>query len=492
MLNLFLSIAAPLAAGLLLVRLAWRPGAGIHTCVLQFVLGSGLAVGISSCTFFLWLARPFSMGIQFAVAEPVFLFCAVAACLAFKKPRRAVLTNLLPDPFASLPGDVADTDRIPKRVLVGFYVVLACAIAALILVFINKPHGGGDSYGIWNLRARFLFRGHEEWTRGFSSLISWSHPDYPLLIPSSIARVWTYLGFDTPRVPQLIAAFFTLGTATLLFSSLAVFRSANKGLSAVLFLMATTYFVRLSGTQYADIPTGFFILTTIVLLALRDATDGEHPGLLCLAGMAAGFAAWTKNEGMLFVFSILAARFVVLIIRSGYKSCFRESGFFLVGLLPVLGILFYFKLRYAPPSDLFGSHDFELMVRKLSDLHRYVLVAKAFGNEILRWGNGLTAVFVVYAIAGGIKLNRRYLTTVAMDFIMLALMIIGYFFVYVLTPYDLKWHLGSSLERLFLQLWPTFLFVFFLIVSPGEDHSEDLLITPRFLGQASPRTSSFS
>ena len=100
MLNLFLSIAAPLAAGLLLVRLAWRPGAGIHTCVLQFVLGSGLAVGISSCTFFLWLARPFSMGIQFAVAEPVFLFCAVAACLAFKKPRRAVLTNLLPAPVS--------------------------------------------------------------------------------------------------------------------------------------------------------------------------------------------------------------------------------------------------------------------------------------------------------------------------------------------------------------------------------------------------------
>lgn len=378
------------------------------------------------------------------------------------------------------PGDVADSDRVPKGVLVGFYVVLACAVAAMALVFINKPHGGGDSYAIWNLRARFLFRGHEQWTRGFSSLISWSQPDYPLLIPCSIARLWTYLGFETPRVPQLIAAFFSIGTATLLFSSLAVVRSVNKGLSAVLFLMATAYFIRLSGTQYADIPTGFFILSTIVLLALRDATDGEGRGLLCLAGMAAGFAAWTKNEGMLFVFAIFAARLLVLTIKRGYKSCLRESGLFLVGLLPVLGILFYFKLRYAPPSDLFRSYDFQPIVRKLSDLHRYALVAKAFGNEILRWGNGLTAVFAVYAIASGIKLSRRYLTTVAVDFIMLTLMIIGYFFVYLLTPYDLKWHLGSSLERLFLQLWPTFLFVFFLIVRSGKEHSEGLLTPPRF------------
>jgi hypothetical protein len=38
----------------------------------------------------------------------------------------------------------------------------------------------------------------------------------------------------------------------------------------------------------------------------------------------------------------------------------------------------------------------------------------------------------------------------------------GYFFVYVVTPLDLYWHLVTSLNRLFLQLWPGAIFVAFL------------------------------
>ncbi len=42
-------------------------------------------------------------------------------------------------------------------------------------------------------------------------------------------------------------------------------------------------------------------------------------------------------------------------------------------------------------------------------------------------------------------------------------MLIGYFFVYVLTPLDLAYHLATSLNRLFLQLWPGVIFLFFMI-----------------------------
>ena len=38
---------------------------------------------------------------------------------------------------------------------------------------------------------------------------------------------------------------------------------------------------------------------------------------------------------------------------------------------------------------------------------------------------------------------------------------LGYFAIYLMTPLDLGYHLGSSLERLLLQLWPIGLFVFF-------------------------------
>ena len=50
-------------------------------------------------------------------------------------------------------------------------------------------------------------------------------------------------------------------------------------------------------------------------------------------------------------------------------------------------------------------------------------------------------------------------------------MLVGYFFVYVLTPLDLAYHLATSLNRLFLQLWPGVIFLVFMIARTPEDAS---------------------
>jgi hypothetical protein len=47
-------------------------------------------------------------------------------------------------------------------------------------------------------------------------------------------------------------------------------------------------------------------------------------------------------------------------------------------------------------------------------------------------------------------------------------MLAGYFFVYVLTPLNLTYHLMTSLNRLFLQLWPGLLFLFFMAAAPPD------------------------
>jgi hypothetical protein len=52
-------------------------------------------------------------------------------------------------------------------------------------------------------------------------------------------------------------------------------------------------------------------------------------------------------------------------------------------------------------------------------------------------------------------------------------MLIGYFFVYVLTPLDLGYHLTTSLNRLFLQLWPSVIFLCFMIAGSPETSPGD-------------------
>ena len=48
----------------------------------------------------------------------------------------------------------------------------------------------------------------------------------------------------------------------------------------------------------------------------------------------------------------------------------------------------------------------------------------------------------------------------------LVLTLAGYFAIYIITPRDLYWHLRFSLNRLFLQIWPSAIFLFFLFCRP--------------------------
>ena len=45
----------------------------------------------------------------------------------------------------------------------------------------------------------------------------------------------------------------------------------------------------------------------------------------------------------------------------------------------------------------------------------------------------------------------------------------GYYVIYVISPYDLEWHLQSSLDRVFMQLWPTLVLALFVIMRSPEE-----------------------
>jgi cytochrome c oxidase subunit IV len=51
----------------------------------------------------------------------------------------------------------------------------------------------------------------------------------------------------------------------------------------------------------------------------------------------------------------------------------------------------------------------------------------------------------------------------------LAAVFLVYCGVYIVTPSDLAWHLGTSLSRLYAQLWPAFLVLVFLALRTAEE-----------------------
>jgi hypothetical protein len=46
--------------------------------------------------------------------------------------------------------------------------------------------------------------------------------------------------------------------------------------------------------------------------------------------------------------------------------------------------------------------------------------------------------------------------------IVVGLMLLSYYFVYVLTPFDISWHISTSIDRLLVQLWPSLVLTAFL------------------------------
>ena len=229
-----------------------------------------------------------------------------------------------------------------------------------------------------------MFRGGDQWEHAFYTPVApegeliddQGHaPDYPLLITGSVYRGWEIIGNDHVVIPILIAGIFTFGTYLLLYASLALLRNRNQGYLAVLFMLVSTQFMHLGTDQYGDVPLAFFILSTIALFALKDRFPAISLQTIILAGFTASCAAWTKNEGLVFFVLVILVRFIGQIGKHDWSNLAKEFFCFLLGTLPVMGTLIYFKLNFAPRNDLVNIYNLKQSscpsfgLRPLSDCH---------------------------------------------------------------------------------------------------------------------------
>ncbi len=467
-----LAAALCLTWGYLIVASAWPRGRAMTPeLLMKFFLSVGFGLGIFSVVFFVaqWLA------ITRVLIADSFVTAALLGLYLLRR-YRSRRTDSIPFATAGL-----NRPRWLYRVLsASFILSILAALYSTVLRALAHPHGDGwDAFAIWNLHARFLFLGAgAHWRDGFSTLIPWSHPDYPLLVPAAIAHFWSYLGYDDAAVPTIIGLVFTFSTVGLLVASLAVLRGRTSAMLAGIALASTPFFVEQGASQYVDIPLSFFFLASIVLLHidreyLSKPLSRQSPGWLFLAGIALGFAAWTKNEGLLFLFALLLAQVVVAAQKQRQAASDEKRDQpsvplapLLLAIAPALLLIACFKHFVAPPGDLFSNPS--TMMHKLLSPARYGVIFRWYARELLRFGNwwivpGTLALVPLYPLtsSGGFRQGdlepRSSLLTIALT-------LTGYFAIYVITPNELYWHLRFSLNRLFLQLWPATIFLFFLFV----------------------------
>lgn len=404
---------------------------------------AGTSAGIVSLLYFL--------GRVAGVNPWISLIASAVACAALAKWLQPNIDRITLEP--------------PTRWLLAIFgVVTVVSMVTFVSIALKEPHGDWDAWSIWNLHARFLVRGGSQWTALFSKDLAWSHPGYPLLLPALVAQFWGIIG-ETRFVPIAFAFLFTFGGVSILIGALALLRGWDQALVAGTFLMGGAELVAQGITQYADLPVAFYIAGALALLFFDDVKA------TILAGAMAGFAAWTKNEGLLFVIALIAARVIARLRFGGAARLGRELAWMAAGMAPALLVLAFFKLHYAPPEGLLWLHKPGELLTHAIDFGRYVTVTEAFIIGAFKLGGFLISgilLLAVYAWMVRFKVEPGQRTALATVVLSVCLMGLGNFAVYVLLPNDVDWQLNTSLPRLLMQLWPAALLGFFAATSKPE------------------------
>jgi hypothetical protein len=438
-----------LLLGALIMHLVW-PERQVPAILLKACLGIGLGLGLSSMMYFLSLqAVPGGTGM-------IILQLILAAIVLGR-----ILVKRQPTSRRSW--------HFPQLSTIEWALVAAATSTAIFaaMSFINLtrilPLGAYDAWSIWNRAARFIYRDPGNWQATLSPELYWAnHADYPLLVPMNVAWGWRGVGREAEWVPMLQGALFTLASAGVMLTSLSWVRSIGQGSLAALVLMATPFFIQTGSQMMSDVPLMFYIFGTSVLVFVALAR--REMSLFALAGLMAGLAGWTKNEGLLLMVAVPAA-----IVLTQHKEPRRMLIYYFSGLMLPLIVIIYFKML-APPSDLFTGGLSRVMIT-LADLSRYGTILKALGRQAINFGNwpaSLPIGLALYAIIVGRRphcIPAKETSTIA---IIILLQLVGYMAIYLITPYDLAWHLNTSLARLILQIFPTALFLLFSNLNDPE------------------------
>lgn len=451
----YLTLLPPIIIGGLLASWLLLPTRNVNFLLLLST-GIPLGFGVVACLYFFWfeIFNP-------AIPGFIWLELAIIAALVYVNwKHRKYLFEIFAAP-------IRNRNKLDWVFGILFLLIAFIGIAAFINYTTANPHGRYDAWAIWTVRARMFFRSGEYWKSIFVPQVF--HADYPLLVPLTIAHSWILAGTESQRIPPAVAGLFTFSSAGILVGSL--FSMAKKQISwlAGILLLSTPWVIYFGSLQFSDLPLAAYILaaSSSLCLALIDRDNSSR--WLILAGLSAGFAAWTKNEGQMFLLVFLAVAFISIILVFKQSHPFRLIGRMIIGLLlPIMAIL-VFKLTLAPANDLVDPGNLTPVLTKLFSISRYGEVLQALHIYHKGFGGWLIPIPVVFLVLWLVlqpRINSENKAAILTLAFILILQWVGYFMIYVITPHDLQTHVNQSYDRLLMHLYPSFVLFMFLFLRP--------------------------
>ena len=369
--------------------------------------------------------------------------------------------SLAPAPPSTLPAH-----ERPLKLAAG--VACVFSLGAILLTIAQSPMGGWDAWAIWNLKARFLYFGLADgsWSQLFRVEIG-THPDYPLLLPATIARYWLSLGEASQWAPGLIGFACVLLCVMFLIGAGRTRADSSIVYAGVLVFLSSTAVTQQAGIQFADLPLALYFLAAVVML---DAlwTRQVHGSVVIkeaiLLGLLLGLATEIKNEGILISLLVFGVFSVRQLATGQYGYLVRTSTvaviFWCVAHLPHR----LFMFQHPVTNDLVASASAGAFLDMLTP-ERLVRLFEAVLPHLLDF---IAAPLVLFA-AFLLLFRPKHLHNTAWWLLVIPLLLYaGYLAVLFFTPHDLNWHVDTTWQRLMLHGWPALMYSVMVLVGGAD------------------------
>lgn len=269
-----------------------------------FGLGQGASPALSTCERIAWAGAVGTLALAMTEVSMLGLgvrphaapFLVVAALL--------VLAGVLLARGRAKPTPASCRARNGRSSLLGIMAV-AAPICLFTLEAARSPMWYTDHLAIWGLKAKLITSTASLPRRIFADPSTpWSHPEYPLLVPLTLASLASIAGEWHGRALALVYPYWQTMTVLLVYGYLS--RTMSRGIATIggILVGVSAWLYCPANVGTADIPLAFSfaLLSTSVLDSL--ATESVAPTLRL--GIASLYAVATKPEGLLFVLLLSA------------------------------------------------------------------------------------------------------------------------------------------------------------------------------------------
>jgi len=334
-------------------------------------------------------------------------------------------------------------------------VVTVAGLVMIVAVALSLPLVEWDAFAIWGFKAKVLTHEALRFTPAYfhDLTLSYSHLDYPLMVPFLTAGAYAAMGIVDDQIGKLVSVFLDVLIVPMVYLGLRwkLRRLPAAYLSAILTMLPVVF--RQGGVGCADLSLAMFYAGSILYVA-RWIDRQQWPDLI-LAILFSAFVAFTKNEG-----AVLALMNGAVILGFGFwggrRRAWVGAAVFFAGLLAMDAAWLIWNRSLPRTHEDYGPKLLSMaLVTHLPRLKEIIPAMLVQTTVFHIWGL-LWIMAGVMMLLGWRALARQYVLAM---WVLLGMQLMVYALAYSVTPWDLTVLMPMTMDRLLLHAVPAVIFL---------------------------------